>query len=313
MFQLLEFFYGLTDIHFQKTQWRQFTDMPDTKVKLYSDVVLKNIKDIKPNDYNPNFMSPTKFEELKSEIKKGFDVPIIITSDNVIIDGEHRWKALKQLGGKQIPCIIRTDLKEGDAELLTINHNRVRGFLTPQETGEVLQKLNKKIPIDALSNRASMPQKELLLLMNMKYDPLMDVEIITNKGMSWAKVDSILNRIMGILKTKKFDVIYYHGRGGMVPARLLADRLSIEVIQSLNQPIITDGKILFIDDIYDTGKTHKIVSKMLKKQDVTYCYLYERKGVQLPDGVITGIETEGEEYVVFPWDKNEFRLSQKSN
>jgi len=289
--------------------------MVKTKIQLYSQIIMLDIQKVKPNSYNPNYMSPTKFDELKESIRGGFDQPIIIRENNEIIDGEHRWRALKQLGAKQIPCIIRADLTDDQAVLKTINQNRIRGFLTPRETGNVLSKLAKKIPVDVLAKKAIMPQRELMLLLNMKYDTKLDIEVVTDKGMSWAKIDSILNKLTQLIKTKKFDAILYTGRGGMVPARLMADRLSVNLIESLDQSYSTvkSGTYLFIDDIYDTGETHKRISKLVKGYDVTFAYLYERKGVKLPDRVFTGIETEGDEYVIFPWDKNEFRLSQKSN
>ena len=70
-------------------------------VEFKTDIVWLDIADVKPNDYNPNYMPSDIFESLKDNIKKNkFYGAIIIRKDKTIIDGEHRYLALKSLGFK---------------------------------------------------------------------------------------------------------------------------------------------------------------------------------------------------------------------
>ena len=263
-------------------------------------------------------MPAQKLKEMIQGIRSGkFYGAIIVRKDGTIIDGEHRWKALRSLGAKQVPCLIESDADEADSKIITIRMNRERGYLTPVETGNVLSELQKQIPVDVLSKKTGIPLNELSLLTNLKYDPKHDVEIVTDKAVAWAKIDAILNKICITLRDEKFELIFYVGRGGLIPARLLADRLGIDTLVTLDQEhlIKSFDKAIFIDDIYDTGKTCTRVRKMLSKinGEIRFVFLYHRKDAEIPNDSIMGMDTEGHEYVVFPWDRFEFKKSQKTN
>ena len=48
---------------------------------------------IKPNAYNPNRQSEQEHEMLLRSIQdNGFTQPVIVNTEGVIIDGEHRWQ-----------------------------------------------------------------------------------------------------------------------------------------------------------------------------------------------------------------------------
>jgi len=67
---------------------------------------------IKPNPNNPRVIRDENFKKLISsidELFKGLYLrPIAITEDNIIIGGNQRYRALQQLGYKEIPdeCIV---------------------------------------------------------------------------------------------------------------------------------------------------------------------------------------------------------------
>lgn len=71
-----------------------------------------DIKKIKLNPNNPRTIKDEKFEKLVNSIKEFPEMlklrPIVINSDNVILGGNMRFKALKELGYKEIP-IIKVD------------------------------------------------------------------------------------------------------------------------------------------------------------------------------------------------------------
>ena len=61
------------------------------------------IDSIHPNSWNPNVMKGSVYEFLKRSIKDlGFVQPVLVTRDGTIIDGEHRWKAAKEVGQKEL-------------------------------------------------------------------------------------------------------------------------------------------------------------------------------------------------------------------
>jgi hypoxanthine phosphoribosyltransferase len=93
-----------------------------------------------------------------------------------------------------------------------------------------------------------------------------------------------------------------------VPARLLADRLGIKVILVDKDQIPQDS--LFVDDIYDTGKTFaKILPKVQDSDNLIYATLFARKGKKIPKQVVYAQLTKGDEYIVYPWDKFEHGMA----
>lgn len=70
----------------------------------------------------------------------GFINPIIIDSENVIISGHTRLKAAKQLGLKEVPCIV-SDLSGDDAKLARIIDNKSHEYST-WDVGKLHQELD---------------------------------------------------------------------------------------------------------------------------------------------------------------------------
>lgn len=83
-----------------------------------------NINDIVLMDNNPRKISRENFERLKKSIKENKDYfearPIICnnrTGQNVIIAGNQRYRAAKELKMKMIPCVIMTLTEEKEKEI----------------------------------------------------------------------------------------------------------------------------------------------------------------------------------------------------
>lgn len=66
-----------------------------------------NIKDIKSNPNNPRIIKDEKFEKLKKSIKEFPKMmalrPMVINQDNIVLGGNMRLKALKELGYTELP------------------------------------------------------------------------------------------------------------------------------------------------------------------------------------------------------------------
>jgi hypoxanthine phosphoribosyltransferase len=133
----------------------------------------------------------------------------------------------------------------------------------------------------------------------------MDLEQYVN----WSEIDSLIELLSNsILKSnKEFSSISTISRGGLVPSRLLADHLGIEKIFVDEKTISCDS--IFVDDIFDSGKTfNKIISKSEDSSKLLYATLFARRGKKFPPQLIYGKETDDDAYVVFPWDKMEFKM-----
>lgn len=129
---------------------------------------------------------------------------------------------------------------------------------------------------------------------------------------SWSEIDSLVGLLSNlVLKSKKeFSSISTLSRGGLIPSRLLADYLDIKKIFVDEKTISSDS--IFVDDIFDSGKTFdKIISKSDDPAKLLYVTLFARRGKKFPLQLIYGKETDNDAYVVFPWDKIEFEMSEK--
>ena len=82
------------------------------------------INEIKPYESNPR-NSELSLPKVKDSIKNfGFNQPILIDKDNVIITGHTRYKAAKELELDNVPCIIVTDLSEQQIKAYRIADNK---------------------------------------------------------------------------------------------------------------------------------------------------------------------------------------------
>lgn len=132
--------------------------------------------------------------------------------------------------------------------------------------------------------------------------------------LKWSDIDSQIHTLCARIKKSgfEFDKIATVSRGGLVPARLVADNFDIKKILVDKKNI--SEKTLFVDDIYDSGDTFKKIFPMVDRpENFLYATLMARAGVKYPEQLVYAKKTHGSEYVVFPWDKLEFERKHKSN
>ena len=235
---------------------------------------------------------------LTNHIKKEwFYGAVIVNEDNEVVDGWHRTMALKTLGAKKIPVIREKNWSKAQSRIQTVRFNREHGFLTPIETGKLLT--DTKIPIDVISKMTDIPMKALPELLDLTYDLELENTIQKESKMTWADIEKMISILSSKIKDTNqiFDKIYTVGRGGLIPARLLADRLGIKKI--IVDEIPPDGS-LFVDDIFDTGKTFRKYGKK-----TTYAVLYLRLGMECPKNVLYAELTPNDNYIEFVWEKTE--------
>lgn len=133
-----------------------------------------------------------------------------------------------------------------------------------------------------------------------------------SQSVDWIEIESLVKRLCTTISKlpRTFSSITTVSRGGLIPARLIADRLGIKKIYVDKKKISSDS--LFVDDIFDTGDTF---GKILKQVDVPskliFATLFVRRGKKCPKQLVYAKKTNNNSYVVFPWDKLEFKRSQK--
>jgi len=126
----------------------------------------------------------------------------------------------------------------------------------------------------------------------------------TTENVSWNDIENLILSLSNeILKLpRSFSSITTLSRGGLIPSRLLADILDIKKIHV--DQIIVSSDSLFVDDIFDTGRSFDDV--LLRVDDSSkfiFATLFARRGMKYPDQLIYGKQTLDDSYVVFPWDK----------
>jgi len=116
---------------------------------------------ITPNSYNPNRQNDHEFRLLCKSIEEdGFTQPVIVGADGVIVDGEHRWRAARELGLEQIP-IVRVPMDAAQARVATLRHNRARGSEDLELSVEVLRDLERLGALDWAAESLDLDDEEL--------------------------------------------------------------------------------------------------------------------------------------------------------
>ena len=134
------------------------------------------VEDIKPYEQNPR-INDHAVEKVANSIKEfGIKQPLVVDENNVLIVGHTRLKAMQQLGIKEAPCIVASDLTpekakayrladnktnelaEWDDELLKIELEDIEGFTGFDEIE--LEGLFGEIDIDSFFEESEEKPKE---------------------------------------------------------------------------------------------------------------------------------------------------------
>ncbi|ENY8491868.1 TPA: ParB N-terminal domain-containing protein [Clostridioides difficile] len=92
------------------------------------EVIYLNLEDIKPYENNPR-NNEQAIEKVVNSIKEfGFNNPITVDKDYVIVTGHTRYEASKILGLKQVPCIILSNLAEEQIKGYRLADNKIGEF-----------------------------------------------------------------------------------------------------------------------------------------------------------------------------------------
>jgi ParB/RepB/Spo0J family partition protein len=125
------------------------------------------IDSINPNAWNPNRQSDHDFELLKrSMTENGFTQPVIVLRESrTIVDGEHRWRAARDLGYELIPVVF-VDMTLSQAKIATLSHNRARGSEDLEMAAAILRDLEALGQLDWAADSLMLEQVEIERLLN---------------------------------------------------------------------------------------------------------------------------------------------------
>lgn len=88
------------------------------------EIINRKVNDLIPYDKNPR-KNDEAVKYVKASIEQfGFKVPIVIDADGVIVAGHTRVKAAKELGMKEVPCIVADDLNEEQIKAFRLVDNK---------------------------------------------------------------------------------------------------------------------------------------------------------------------------------------------
>ena len=91
-------------------------------------IIQRDTADLIPYPKNPR-KNDRAVDKVASSIREfGFKVPVVIDKDGVIVAGHTRVKAAKQLGIKEIPCIVADDLTEEQIKAFRLADNKTAEF-----------------------------------------------------------------------------------------------------------------------------------------------------------------------------------------
>ena len=133
-----------------------------------------------------------------------------------------------------------------------------------------------------------------------------------SQKVTWSEVEKMIKVLADKVSSlhKDFSSITTISRGGLVPARLLADHLGINNIVVDPKKISSDS--IFVDDIYDSGTTFKkIINRVDNPSELVYVTIFARRGKKYPKQLIFAKKTNTNSYIVYPWDKLEYKRLKK--
>ena len=215
------------------------------------EIVKIKINDLKPYSKNAKKHPKKQIECIKQSIKQfGFNDPIGIWKDNIVIEGHGRLQALKELGYEEVECIRLDHLTDDERRAYTLAHNKVA------ESEWDFDLLNEEI--DELFN------------FDMEDFGFEFVDEEKNKRDTQNKVEGILN-----LNKATFNGVGKYDIPQLEPVKSIpeiTEWIGFNYVLSDNKPSVNKGVHFFIDD-YQFERVFKNPEKYIEKLSEYGCVL----------------------------------------
>ena len=131
-------------------------------MEIVNQIVMKKISEVKPYVRNPRKNDKTVNLLVEIIPKVGFNVPLVIDRNGIIVKGHARYAAAIRLGMEQVPCVV-TDADEETIKLDRLADNRISEFSewVNDDLLHELDMLNLDFDFDLESLGFSVPADEL--------------------------------------------------------------------------------------------------------------------------------------------------------
>lgn len=149
------------------------------------EVVMERLDKVKPNDWNPNKMTDHQKRSLgHGLVEDGWmaSQALLVWGEDengerkdVIIDGEHRWFAGRDVGFEEAPMVFIDGINEAEAKALTIKMDSKRGEFDRDQLAELVSQLQFDLGADDLGLELGIDDEELMKMMAV--DPTVDDSI----------------------------------------------------------------------------------------------------------------------------------------
>jgi len=172
------------------------------------------------------------------------------------------------------------------------------------------------------------PAKEIVIL------PITHGGSATNlEWVSWVDIEEIVENLSASIKDSGYNVDVIIGilRGGVIPAKLLADKLGVDDLgvmevklytsigerrskPYLRQPLtlpVRNLNVLIVDDVSDTGLTLEFAVnavQLYSPSSIKTATLYIKPWTKMVPDYYGRVS---ENWLVFPWERNEVRMEMQ--
>lgn len=132
----------------------------------------RKAEDLTANDWNPNRVLKAEWRLLEHNLLSlGWVQPILISPDDEIIDGFHRWrlsidsKKMRERYDGMVPCVV-IDKPEHERKALTVRMNRAKGVHQASAVAEIAKHLIEEgYTFKDVQKELGMSKKELDLML----------------------------------------------------------------------------------------------------------------------------------------------------
>jgi len=125
---------------------------------------------------------------------------------------------------------------------------------------------------------------------------------------TWDEYDDMINKIAVYIKhisNEEIGAVYGLPRGGLPIAVSLSHSLGLPLLMDYyDRKIVTDKKILVVDDIADTGHTLKDFDN---EHNVICTFHYHKQSLVVPEFFC---EEKTDEWIVYPWEERDSKEVQ---
>lgn len=183
--------------------------------KLVTEKRIVKVDDIVPNPFNPNQQSDYIFQKMKDTIQsKGLFGSIFVheyAGVYQILDGEHRWKACKELGWTEMPVEVSPQLEEKDVKFWSIYFNNTHGKDDIEKRAKIFEEIdNGQVQLLPFGEEQIKNEKELFKFDFSQYDAQKEISASKKTNAISAivpeDIKALWNRCLDVCKKDKIDI-----------------------------------------------------------------------------------------------------------